>query len=94
MHEKLVHFRFEIFLISQLAILFGELIIPHDLFDSIFSPLFFYLNLLAGGIILISKKRYHVWLVFFMLLVLVLLKNSKDRLSVFFKWESPLYFIY
>ena len=57
MHEKLVHFRFEIFLISQLAILFGGLIIPYDLFDAIFSPIFFYLNLLAGGIILISKKN-------------------------------------
>jgi hypothetical protein len=42
--------------VSLTAILFGTLIIPKGLFESVFAPLFFTVNLLAG-ILLISKKK-------------------------------------
>lgn len=54
-HQLYVH-RFVFFNISLITILFGPLFIPNALFESIFSPLFFTINILAG-ILLISKKK-------------------------------------
>lgn len=52
--------RFEIFLIIQLAILFGSLFFPFDLFSYKIQPFLFLLNIMAG-ILLISKKRKLMW---------------------------------
>ena len=62
--RKLYPYRFEIFLCSQIAILFGSLLIPMDLFQTIFNPVFFLANLFAG-IILMSrlKSRFRVFLI-------------------------------
>lgn len=48
--------RFIFFNVSLITILFGSLFIPGALFESIFAPLFFTTNILAG-ILLISKKK-------------------------------------
>ncbi len=56
MLEKLYPYRFELFLFSQIAILFGSLIIPGDFFETVISPILFLINLVAG-IVLISKKK-------------------------------------
>ncbi len=57
---KLLHqlypIRFTLFVISLVAVLFGTLIIPSGLFESVFAPLFFIVNILTG-IVLISKKK-------------------------------------
>ena len=54
--HKLYGHRFIFFDVSLIMILCGPLIIPSALFESIFAPLFFSINILAG-ILLISKKK-------------------------------------
>ncbi len=56
MLKKLFPYRFELFLFSQIAILFGSLIVPGDFFETVISPILFLTNLFAG-IVLISKKK-------------------------------------
>ena len=55
-HNAMYSHRFTIFIVSLIAILFGTLIIPAGLFESVFVPLFFIVNILTG-IVLISKKK-------------------------------------
>jgi len=69
MIKKLYPYRFELFLFSQLAILFGTLIIPISLFDTRILPLLFLSNLLAG-IVFISKRKFIFWLFTILLLLL------------------------
>ena len=57
--------RFEIFLVVQIAILFGSLIVPARLFESMVLPIL-YLISISAGILMISKKRIIAW--FFVLL--------------------------
>lgn len=54
--EYLYPYRFTIFFISLLFILFGELLIPFDTFNTYITPIFFIVNVLAGTL-LISKKK-------------------------------------
>ncbi|WP_295830340.1 ion channel [uncultured Winogradskyella sp.] len=56
MLDKFYSYRFELFLFTQLIILFGSLFIPLDLFENWIMPLFLLINI-ASGIILLSKKR-------------------------------------
>ncbi|MCZ6595592.1 MAG: ion channel [Bacteroidetes bacterium] len=69
MIEKLYPYRFELFLFSQLAILFGSLIIPGALFDSLILPLLF-LSIIVTGIVFISKRKFFFWLFSILLLLL------------------------
>ena len=55
-YEELYRYRFEFFFFTALGILFGSLLVTHEIFRSIFLPILFRINLLAG-ILLISKKR-------------------------------------
>ncbi len=88
MLEKLYPYRFELFLFSQIAILFGSLIIPGDFFEIIISPILFLVNLLAG-IVLISKKKKLMW--FFIVLLIVsgivfgadIIESKSDKLRAF-----------
>jgi hypothetical protein len=64
--SKIYPHRFEVFFFSLLAILFGSLLIPIEFFDSIFSPILFLINLVAG-VVLISKSKIKMW--FFVLLL-------------------------
>ncbi|MCE2613260.1 potassium channel family protein [Flavobacteriaceae bacterium D16] len=56
MKDKLYPFRFELFFISMLLILFGNIVLPIPFYNTALSPLFFLINLLAG-ILLISKNK-------------------------------------
>jgi len=58
--KKIYQYRFEIFLISQLSILFGSLVFPSDLYERSLYQLFLLLNLIAG-INLISNKKKLMW---------------------------------
>lgn len=60
MLEKFYHNRFELFLCSQAAILFGSLIVPIAFFESILEPILFLANLLSG-VLLISQKPRLMW---------------------------------
>lgn len=68
MFKKLYSYRFEFFFITQIAILFGSLIIPGALFEDTLAPILFQLNILAG-IILISKNKEMLW--FFIVLLVI-----------------------
>ncbi|WP_299523021.1 ion channel [Winogradskyella sp.] len=61
MIKELYTYRFEIFLITQLVILFGSLFFPPEFYDHILLPVF-YLISIAGGILMISKKKKLMWL--------------------------------
>ena len=61
-------YRYEIFLITQLAILFGSLIFNVGFYETYLSPLFFIANIVSG-IILISEKKKLMW--FFIVLLLI-----------------------
>ncbi|WP_394971032.1 potassium channel family protein [uncultured Croceitalea sp.] len=77
MKEKLYSNRFEFFFFTQIAVLFGSLFVPGEIFEESVGPILFLLNLIAG-IILISKRKDLFW--FF----LVLLVAS----SIIFGWAQ------
>ncbi|WP_350286130.1 potassium channel family protein [uncultured Croceitalea sp.] len=66
MKDKLYNIRFDFFFITQLAVLFGSLFIPGEIFDRSIAPILFLLNLIAG-ILLISKRKELFW--FFLVLL-------------------------
>ncbi|WP_299439263.1 ion channel [uncultured Aquimarina sp.] len=86
--KKLYPYRFELFLFSQIAILFGSLLVPGNFFEDVISPLLFLVNLIAG-VLLISKKKKLMW--FFIVLLLVsgivfsadIIENKDDTLRPF-----------
>jgi len=55
LENKLYNNRFELFLISQLGVLFGSLFFPFQLFESFILPLLLLINLTAG-VVLAQKK--------------------------------------
>ncbi|MEW7290294.1 ion channel [Aquimarina sp. 2304DJ70-9] len=97
MLEKLYSYRFELFLFSQIVILFGSLIFRGDFFEIIISPLLFLINL-AAGVLLISKKKKLTW--FFIVLLMVsgvvfgadLLEIQNDRFFAFLNMGT--YFLF
>ena len=66
--RRLYKIRFEIFLATQLLVLFGSLIVPADFFEFTVLPLLYMISILAG-ILMISKRRKLTW--FFILLFAV-----------------------
>ncbi len=56
LHTRLYKYRFELFVFSQTALLFGSSLFNGDLFHARISPALFIINILAG-IVLISKKK-------------------------------------
>jgi len=77
--KKLYPYRFELFLFSQLAILFGSLIIPIALFDKLILPLLL-LSILLAGIVFISKRKF-----LFRLFTILLLLLTVVSLLTYFK---------
>ena len=97
MISKLHKIRYELFFFSQLAILFGSLIIPSRLFDEIVMPILFLLNV-SFGILLISKKKRlaQVFVVLFLILLIVFganfVKRSEDNYLSFIRFAT--YFLF
>ncbi len=97
MIKKLYPYRFELFLFSQITILFGSLIVPGDFFEMYISPIFFLTNLLAG-ILLISKKKKLLW--FFIILFITsgivfganIIENKNNQLRTIL--EMGVYFLF
>jgi len=71
MFGKLFPYRFEILFFSQIAILFGSLLFPSELFEEYLSPILFILNLLAG-ILMFSASKSKMWFVTILLIVATL----------------------
>ena len=57
--DRAYDLRFEIFFSTQLAILFGSLIVPLDFYERVLSPALFLFNL-AAGLLFISHKKIMV----------------------------------
>ena len=66
--EKLYPHRFDYFFLSQVAILFGSLVIPVEIFEDKVFPFVLLLNLLCG-ILVISKKTFLAKLFFVLFLI-------------------------
>ena len=60
MIKRLYKNRFEIFLATQIVILFGSLFFSHDFFEYTLLPIL-YLASIAAGILVISKKKNLMW---------------------------------
>jgi voltage-gated potassium channel len=56
MIDRLYPYRFELFLFTQLSILFGSLIIPVEWFENWVMPVFLLCNI-ASGVLLVAKRR-------------------------------------
>ena len=76
MLEKLFPYRFEIFFFSQIAILFGSLIVPVVFFEAFLSPILFLINLFAG-IVLLSKQKKTMWFLVALLVISTVLIGSE-----------------
>lgn len=60
MVKNLYKYRFEIFLTTQVVILFGSLLFPNEFFETVLTPILFLINT-AAGILLVSKKKKLMW---------------------------------
>lgn len=95
--SKLYPYRFEIFLLSQIAILFGSLIVPSIFFENVLLPILFLVNL-SAGIILISEKKKLMWFLVVLLLISIfifgsnLFKNRNESLFDFIRMAT--YFLF
>ncbi|MEM8938393.1 MAG: ion channel [Bacteroidota bacterium] len=94
MVQEIYKSRFEIFLTTQIAVLFGSLFFPVEVFEDRIQPFLFMLNI-GAGILLISSNKRLMW--FFITLFLasaimfgnsMLSKTHQDdvllRLSIYF----------
>lgn len=62
MISRLIKYRFELFLVSQVAILFGSLIIPSAIAEAI-SSILFYLNVIIGCFLIGNNKKFQLRLI-------------------------------
>jgi len=69
MLNNLYKYRFEIFLVSQIAILFGSLVTTRKLFD-ILSPVLFYINIVAGSLFIGNHEKGSIRIFAFVLIVI------------------------
>lgn len=79
MVKKLYKHRFEIFLTTQLAILFGSLFFPHNFFEYRLLPLLYLLSIVAG-VLMISKNKKLMWF-FVILFVIAAFVFGSDMIS-------------
>lgn len=75
--EYLYTYRFTIFLVSLLLILFGTLLVPFDMFQTYFTPVFFIVNILAGMLLISKKKKLHgFYITIFLITIIYILFSS------------------
>lgn len=95
--EYLYKHRFELFIITQFFILFGSLFFPNEFFQYKLLPVLFMLNI-AGGILLVSKKRKTMWFLIILFSVSIAVFGSSLFIDVekneFFLARLSVYFIF
>ena len=77
---KIHSYRFESLLVSQIAILFGSLVTPTNVFNML-SPFLFYLNIVAGSLFIGNHKKGSILILLFILLVIGFLIQYIPRSS-------------
>lgn len=80
----LLQVRFELFFITQMAVLFGSLFFEAHFYIEFIYPFLFLLNLLAGMVI-ISVKKHHFWI--FVVLFLIALAFTEINPFIAPHWE-------
>lgn len=73
---KVHHLRFELFFVSLMLVLFGAVIFPPSLFESVLMPIFIIINILSGTLLVMHSKR-NVSIVLGFTLILLLLFMTK-----------------
>jgi hypothetical protein len=68
MLNKLYSYKFEFFLITQIAILFGSLLVPATIFEFL-SPILFFINILAGSLFLGGHQKHRNWIIVIVLFI-------------------------
>ncbi len=69
--KKLYTYRFELFFYSLIVILFGSLIFPRHVLNTVIMPLLFVLNI-ASGLVIFKKRKKQTWVVVIMLILVSL----------------------
>lgn len=82
MLERLYTYRFELFLSTQLAILFGSLIIPLDWFENWILPIFLLVNISSGVLLSLKKKRLFIFLSGFLAVSILMVMSDFMNLSI------------
>ena len=77
MVRKLYDYRFTIYLVSQLFILFGALVSPQELYEILIAQILFLVNV-SAGLLLLRKKK---WLLYSALSLLVMMVTSTVLIS-------------
>jgi len=97
MLHKLFPYRFELFFISLIIILFGGVIIPKSLFQSTIEPIFFMGNILSG-IVMISKtkkvRRFFLFIIIVLCYLFYRIKISNEEGSSFEFIRLVIYFVF
>mgnify|MGYP001824796237 CR=1 FL=1 len=97
MLPKLHKIRYELFFFSQIAILFGSLIMPVELFEDAVMPVLFLMNLLFGILLISKKKRLAQFFTILFLILLVIyganfVKRSDNNVMSFIRFG--IYFLF
>lgn len=81
--SKLYGYRFELLLAGQLAILFGGLVLPLPLFETVASPVLFALNLLIGVLLFSASKKKMIFVIVLLIIAVfsLLFEFSSDQPS-------------
>ncbi len=72
MLDKLYPYRFELFFVTQLTVLFGSIVIPDAIFENLMAPILLNGNLIFG-VVLVSKNKYLVRLLLAFLIITMLI---------------------
>ncbi len=80
MIDRLYEYRFELFLSTQILILFGTILIPLEWFEAWIMPILLLCNI-ASGILLIKKKKhlFRLFIVFFVIAFVINITGFLDR---------------
>ncbi len=96
MFKKLFSYKFELFFISQVAILFGSLLIPNEMVG-ISSLILFYVNILTGSLFIFDKQSHQKKLAIALLVLIAsvfILADVNSNLMVFVYMKLGILFLF
>ena len=76
MIERLYPYRFELFLFTQLSILFGSLFIPVEWFENWVMPVFLLCNIASGVLLVAKRKKLSRFMFAFLVISVVIVSMS------------------
>lgn len=80
MIDRLYEYRFELFLSTQVLILFGTILVPLDWFEEWIMPLLLLCNLASGMLLMKNKKHlFRLFIAFFIIAFIINVTGFLDR---------------